>query len=539
MAFAHRAPLNLVDLIDIDQQTIPALLTGQAEALGHRVAFRCGRLERTYSEVRDAAANTAAALTSVGITAGDRIAAISSNRVELLDLILGCMWIGAIAVPINTAARGAGLRHVLRNSGARNLLVEAELLNNLEAVGALETLDKVWVLGDLPGDAPGQFRYATLPRSTEQVPAAKVGPGDTAAILYTSGTTGPAKGVCCPHAQFYWWAVNVGGQLQITERDTLYTSLPLFHTNALTAFFQSWIAGATYTLGERFSASRFWQRVSDSRASLTYLLGAMVNILLAQPDGEFDRAHSVTRALAPATPANLWTPFKRRFGVQVVEGYGSTETNGAIGVLPHEQRPGYMGRVRRGFDARVVDENDSEVPDGGGGELLLRPDKPFSFARGYWQMDVKTVEAWRNLWFHTGDLVIRDADGWFRFSDRLNDSIRRRGENVSSFEVEQVVLDHPAIAAVAAFAVPSELAEDEVMVAIVLEEGAALDYAELMRFCEPRMAYFAIPRYAEAVDELPLTENGKVRKSVLRDRGIMETTWDREAAGYRIRGVSR
>jgi crotonobetaine/carnitine-CoA ligase len=240
-------------------------------------------------------------------------------------------------------------------------------------------------------------------------------------------------------------------------------------------------------------------------------------------------------ALAPATPVGLFDAFRDRFGVQLAEAYGSTETNAPIAVSWTEQRAGWMGRVREGFHARVVDEHDAEVPDGEPGELVLRHDPPFAFATGYFGMDDKTVEAWRNLWFHTGDRVIRSEDGWYRFMDRLKDAIRRRGENISSFEVEQVLLQHPAVSAAAVFPVASELAEDEVAAALVLEAGETVEYEALVRHCEPLLAYFAIPRYLRIVESLPLTTNGKVRKAVLRDGGVLPGDWDREAAGVRLR----
>ncbi|MBS1888692.1 MAG: AMP-binding protein [Actinobacteria bacterium] len=511
------------------------MLERGADLHGDRPLLRMDGLARSYAEMRDQVACQADALARAGIGRGDRVAALCSNRIELLDLILGCAWLGATAVPINTAARGAQLEHVLSDSGARALLAEGDLLEALAIIERPPALDVVWALGEQPVELPG-WTVEPPPRPGDARPAAEVDPGDTAAILYTSGTTGPAKGVRCPQAQFHWWAANVGDQLEIGPEDILYTCLPVFHTNALTAFFQALRVGATYHLGERFSASRFWARAAEADATVTYLLGAMVAMLLAQPAGEADRAHRVTRALAPATPANLWEAFGERFGVQLVEGYGSTETNGVIGMRAGEQRPGWMGRVRPGFEARVVDEHDAEVPAGVGGELVLRHGEPFSFATGYHGMPEKTVEAWRNLWFHTGDRVVRDAEGWFRFSDRLKDSIRRRGENISSYEVEQALLTHPAVAGAAVFAVPSELAEDEVAAAIVLEPGAAaVTPEELLRHCEPRLAYFAVPRYVEFAERLPLTENGKVRKAVLRERGVTDATWDREAAGFQLR----
>jgi crotonobetaine/carnitine-CoA ligase len=225
--------------------------------------------------------------------------------------------------------------------------------------------------------------------------------------------------------------------------------------------------------------------------------------------------------------------------VTLLEGYGATETNFVIASSPQAERPGTMGRVVDGFEARVVDADDVELPPGEAGELVLRADEPFAFASGYFGMPEKTVEAWRNLWFHTGDRVIRDESGYFRFVDRLKDAIRRRGENISSYEVEQVLLAHPDIEMAAVFPARSELAEDEVMAAIVTRTGTSLSPIELLQFCEPRLPYFALPRFIDFVADLPRTENGKVRKYELRDRGVGPSTWDRDASGYRVKRGAR
>jgi crotonobetaine/carnitine-CoA ligase len=522
-----RSPLRGVPL---PEQTIPALLERQAATHGGRHLLSAPGAERTFEQVCEAAAVSAGTLAAAGVGRGDRVAAMCRNRVELLDLVLGCAWLGAVSVPLNTAARGPQLEHMLRNSGARILVMDSELVEVLGALARPESLGEVWTLDGVPAAPPVGWPVSPPPPRDAPLPSAEVDPGDTAAILYTSGTTGPSKGVCCPQAQFYWWGVEVGEMLELGPDDVLYTNLPLFHTNALNAFTQALLAGSRYVLGPRFSASAFWRRLADSGATVTYLLGAMVTMLWRRPPSPDDRAHGVRVALAPASPANLVEPFRERFGVQLVEGYGSTETNCPIGVTGGEQRPGYMGTLRDGFEARVARPDDAPVPDGEAGELLLRHREPFAFATGYFEMPEATVAAWRNLWFHTGDRVVREPDGWFRFIDRAKDAIRRRGENVSSFEVEQVLSQYSGVAQVAVFGVPSELGEEEVMAAVVPEPGAELDPPEVLRFCEPRLAYFAIPRYVELVDELPLTENGKVRKAALRQRGVGDRAYDREAA---------
>lgn len=467
----------------------------------------------------DVVARTAAMLAGAGVQPGDRVAIMSENRPELLDLILGSAWLGAIAVPLNPGLRGAGLAHQLTDSGACVLAVEDAFAPAVQAVVRPSTLRTIWSLD------------RELPPLAEPIEPAAVGPGDTAVVLYTSGTTGPAKGVECPHAQFHWWGLSVGAQLELTADDVLYTCLPLYHTNALGAFFQALTTGATLHVGPRFSASRLMARLAETGATVTYLLGAMVAILLTRTPESTDRGHRVTRALAPSTAADQWHAFHDRFGIALLDGYGSTETNAVIGATAFTQRPGWMGQVRPGFEARVVDAIDGPVPDGTLGELVVRSDAPFSMSRGYWGNPEKTVEAWTNLWFHTGDLVERSADGWYRFHDRVKDCIRRRGENISSFEVEEAVRSHPAVAAVAAFALPSELGEDEVAVAVVAAEPVS--ETDLVAWCAGRLAYFAVPRFVQFRADLPMTENGKVRKAQLRAGG-REQFWDRVAAGVQV-----
>ena len=521
----HRSPLR--DLPPAEQ-TVPRLLHRQAERYGDKPLVVCGATTWSYRDVVDRAARMAGGLRARGIEPGDRVALCCGNRFELLETVLACAWLGAVAVPLNTALRGAGMRHALADSGARVLVVEPATTVALEGVELPASLRELWLL-DGAAPVPGVVGVP-FPTPGAPVEPRDAAPGDTVAILYTSGTTGLPKGVCCPQAQFFWWGVTVGECLEITDDDVLYTCLPLFHTNALNAFFQAVVAGATFVLGGRFSASRFWSDVVDAGATVTYLLGAMVQILLARPPSPLDAAHRVRIALSPATPEAAHIAVGERFGVRLVEGYGSTETNMVIGAHPARQRPGYMGVVLPDHEVRVVDEHGIDVPDGRPGELVCRSRRPYAFATGYFENPAATAASYRDLWFHTGDRVVREPDGWLRFLDRLTDSIRRRGENISSLEVEQVLAAHPAVAAVAVFAVPSELAEDEVMAAVLPRDGREVDPAELTRWCEPRLAAFAVPRYVDVVAELPLTENGKVRKAVLRERGVTAGTWERTAA---------
>ena len=518
-----------------NERTLPTMLMRQAERFVQKPLVAASGRSLSFAEACDVAARSAAALQAAGIRPADRVALIASNRIEFIEVFLGCAWLGAVCVPINTASRGAQLQHILANCGARLLVIEATYLPNLSHLDCSALpLEAVWLIDGAEQAKLGSLKSAPLPRSETPIEPARLGPSDLVAILYTSGTTGPSKGVCCPHAQYFWWGINGSALLQLTEDDVLCTTLPLFHTNALNTFYQALLMGASVTYEKRFSASAFFSTLAARHATVTYLLGAMVPILLSRPAGAEERAHAVRVSLAPGVPAQFHQSFTARTNIRLLDGWGSTETNFVLGATVESQKPGLMGPVFTGFQARIVDDADNDVPDGEPGELVVRADAPFAFATGYFAEPQRTVEAWRNLWFHTGDRVIREPDGYFRFVDRLKDAIRRRGENISSFEVEQVLLSHPEVANAAVFPVQSALAEDEVMAAVVLRSGCRPTELDLVKFCEPRLPYFAVPRYLEFVMELPSTESGKVQKYKLRERGVTVTTWDREASGYRI-----
>lgn len=520
--------------VPFEDRTLPRLLMRQADRFGGSPLVRFGGDVRSYAETCTAAGRAAGALAAAGVDAGSRVAIMCRNGFELLDTVLGCAWLGAIAVPINTALRGPQLAHVLADADPTILVAEPSA-QDLHLHGPPpQSLERIWTIGDATEPLWPAIPHARFRAGGDLLDPRPVRPGDTLVILYTSGTTGPSKGVCCPHAQFYWWGVLTGTHLELREADVLYSVLPLFHTNALNTFFQALIAGATYVIGERFSASAFWQEVREADATVTYLLGTMVHILLERPAAADDRAHRTRVALAPATPAGHAERFADRFGVRVVDGYGSTETNLVLCNTIGSYVPGALGRVVEGFEAKVVDDDDVEVPAGTPGELVVRHHQPFSVATGYYGRPEETAKAWRNLWFHTGDCVVRDAGGVFHFVDRQKDAIRRRGENISSWEVEQALLAHPDVAMAAVVGVAAEVGEDEVMAFVVAHGDTALEPVDLVAHCESRLAYFAIPRYIEFCAELPLTENGKVRKHVLRERGVGPLTWDREASGYVI-----
>jgi crotonobetaine/carnitine-CoA ligase len=517
-------------------RTVPEMLQRRAERYRDKPLVSAGGSTWSYAKACEQAASFGATLQAAGIKRGDRVALICSNRLDFLRVFLGCAWIGAVSVPINTASRGHQLQHILSNSAAELLIIESAFAGNLDHLDAAALpLRTIWTIdAEMPIRA-GAVVSTPVPAPDGACAAQILRPRDLLTILYTSGTTGPSKGVCCPHAQYFWWGVNTAALLGLDSDDVLQSTLPLFHTNALNTFFQAMLMGISVRYEKRFSASDFYAAFGRSQATATYVLGAMVPILLARPRSPEERAHRVRIALAPGVPARFHSEFTERTGIKLIDGWGSTETNFVLGTTWDKQRPGTMGPVFAGFQARVVDDDDNDIPDGQPGELLVRADAPYAFATGYFGAHEKTVEAWQNLWFHTGDRVIREADGYFRFVDRIKDAIRRRGENISSFEVEQVLLSHPAIAIAAAFPVRSALAEDEVMAAVVLHPGESVAPLDLVKFCEPLLPYFAVPRYLEFVSQLPTTESGKVQKYKLTERGVTAGTWDREAAGYKLK----
>jgi crotonobetaine/carnitine-CoA ligase len=397
-------------------------------------------------------------------------------------------------------------------------------------------LEQVWTFDD---DPHGAYPIAPPATGGDRLPLRRVEPGELSSILYTSGTTGPSKGVCSPAAHVYRWAVNCNDAFGIEAGEVFFNAMPLYHINALSSVLQAMHAGGSCVIADRFSASRYWEQAAAADATFTNLLGVMVNMLLAQPPRPSDRAHGIRRIFAPDMPVAAWPTFAERFGIRSnTRAYGSTETNCICSAREDAEHPapvdGYAGHARAGYEARVVDENDVSLPPNTPGELVVRSTIPFGLSSGYYGMPDATVEAWRNLWFHTGDLALRLEDGGYRFLGRMKEAIRRRGENISVWEVEQAIRSHEAVDDVAVFGVASELGEEEVMAAIVLRRDHALAPEALMVHLVPRLARFAIPRYIDVVEQLPTTENGKVRRLALRDHGVTRTAWDREAVGYAL-----
>jgi crotonobetaine/carnitine-CoA ligase len=372
--------------------------------------------------------------------------------------------------------------------------------------------------------------------SSENPVEVEVYPWDPLSIIYTSGTTGLPKGALGPHN---FWIVCAEKMLEYRDggkEDIFYTFMPLYHFNAqcLTTV-TTLVAEAQMVLADRFSASRFWDDTRRYGATQFNYLGGVIPILVKQPAKPNDLDNPIRIALGGGCPGAVMEEAEKRFGMKCLEGYGMTEIGIPIHVRLNDRRPGSCGKPMDIYEIKLFDDQDNEVPIGEIGEIVFRPREPFVMMLGYYNMPDKTAESLQNLWFHTGDLAKKDADGYFYFVDRKKDALRRRGENISSFEVERAVNSHPNVLESAAVAVPSEIGEDEVKICVVLKPGAGLSAEELIRHCNDRMPYFAVPRYVEFMESLPKTPTDRVEKYKLKQAGITPNTWDVEKAGIQVK----
>lgn len=459
------------------------------------------------------------------------------NSLEFVVVWFAVSRLGAVLVPVNTALKGDFLSHIAVDSGARIAVVGAAYLSAFSAIEEQVTgLERLIVVGDGHADAAGFRRirtraYAELETGSETWSDASLRVSDLAAIMYTSGTTGKSKGVLLPYGHLHLNPHVYIEQLGLTPEEVIYTCLPLFHANGLLlGIYTALILGCRVVVAPSFSASRWASDIRMSGATVTNLLGVMTDFILKQPPQPTDRLETLRDVLAaPFSPAQA-EALEARFGVRVGSLYGSTELNCPIYRPPGLAAAGSScGRlVERWFEARLVDpDTDLEVPASDAGELVVRPRAPWTTMAGYHGRPEETVAAWRNLWFHTGDLMRRDADGNYFYLDRLKDSIRRRGENISAVEIESVLANHPAIASVAVIGVPSPFDEheQEVKACIVLGAGRSADPADIASYCRERMPAFAVPRYIEFYEALPMTATEKVAKAELRSHGIRPATW--------------
>jgi crotonobetaine/carnitine-CoA ligase len=478
----------------------------------------------TWAEVLSASRRFAVALRELGVRSGDRVALMLPNGPEFLWAHFGVLFAGALSVPVNTSQRGATLRYILANS-APMAVVFADEFRPL-VMQTLPTAEPQPALISLGGTASGPV--ARTVDDMLSAPEADLDLSDAPAggvgIMYTSGTTGPPKGVVSTAYDITSLEILLRAG-DIRPGDTMYTPLPLYHGNALTvSAVGSMVADARLALGARFSASRFWDEVRRYGASEFNALGAMIAILLKQPVRSDDADNPVRAVLSAGAPSDArWTQFEQRFGVRLVEWFGMVDSPGTL--LNDESRVGSMGRPIGGVQFRVVGPDDSELGPGQVGELVFR--HPAGRLTHYHDNREATEHAYRGGWFHSGDLAERDADGFFYYRGRLKESMRRRGENISAWEIESAVIQHPDVVECAAYGVASELGEDDVMLAAVRRPGTQLTPQELVAFCAEHMAAYALPRYVAFVDALPKTGTQRIQYAVLKARGTAGA-WDRE-----------
>lgn len=524
--------------------TLGPWLRACAERNGDREAIEIMGESKSCARLDGDADRLAAGLTTdIGLRAGDRAAVIMRNSLACVDAWFAMARAGIVDVPVNVAQRGDGLAYVLGQSRSQAVVCDIEFADRLaEVVPELPELRHV-ILHRPPGSDAAAPSFG--PRvATHELPALyhdtapdvpSLQPTDTAVILYTSGTTGPPKGAMLSHGANLALTRQTRRLMGYGPDDVLYTAFPLFHVNArYTTVTAALEAGARCVLEQRFSAGGFWDTCRAKGVTAFNYMGALLMMLWKQPARPDDADHPVRRGFGAPCPPDIWEPFEERFDVRLTEVYGSTEVpivtqNGMADVDLADRRIGTAGRPSGLYDVRIVDETGNEAPPGVAGEIVVRSRPNHATFSGYYNMAAATAEAWRGGWFHTGDRGVVDADGYLTFIDRMKDCVRRRGENVSSWEVEQAIARHPAVLEAAVVGVPSELSEEEVLACVVRKPARSVEETELVEHCTGRIADFAVPRYIRWMDELPRNASERVQKFQLRAEGLTPDTWDRLA----------
>ena len=476
----------------------------------------------TWAELLEAAETLAGGLAPAGVAVGQVVCHMSPNHPEAVVTMLALLRLGAVECPVNAGLRGQQLAHVLDHSGAKLLIVDGSLVDRVaEQLPSAPGVELVVQRGE--GPAPAEVSvldYDAMRKSGSQPPPFRPPrPGDPMNIIYTSGTTGPAKGAVLPQAFPIEQARIKIEQWGLTADDVMFSALPLYHVNArFSTLGTALVVDGRAALVSRFSASTFWDQVRSSGATEVGVVGAVSSILLRQEPGPADRDHKV-RMMHGAAGISMdrRADFEERFGLRLVTGFAMTETGHFSTTSPDDpMRYRASGRPVPQYEAAVVDADDNEVPPGALGELVVRPRVPGVMMTGYHRQPEATLAAFRNLWFHTGDLATIEADGYIRWVDRAADAIRRRGEMISSTEAERAVCTFEAVAECAAVGVPSELGEWDVKLVVVAEKGSSVDPAKLVSHCQATLPDFCQPRYLEILEELPKGATHKVNKHQLR-----------------------
>jgi crotonobetaine/carnitine-CoA ligase len=529
-----------------DQHTIPGTLLARLDTEPDSEYLDVNGTKLTAADTWSIANRVANVVRELGIARHERVATLIENSPEAVLAWWGTVTGGQVSVPINTAYKGEYLRHQLRDSGSRALFVEASLLERaLDVVGDIAGLDHLIVCGDatdvsLPGVKV--HRWSDLLTADDTAVDPGIRPSDLGTFVYTGGTTGPSKGCMLTHNYHYELAAQIGYCWGRTADDVCWTPLPLFHFNALTtAVLGALVCGGRSAIYKRFSVSNFWPEMNRTGATVTSTLGTMAYLLAhdidrpEMPGSGAPEANTSLRMIGAAPlPVEVDELLRRRFGIETFSGaYGVTEASLVSWQPPGvRNRPNAAGIINDAyFDVRIFDDDDNELPRGTDGEIVIRPKRPHVMFEGYWGRPEATVETSRNWWYHTGDIGRIDDDDYLYFVDRKADYLRRRGENISSYEVESILMRHGSLADVVVHAVPSQLTEDDLKITAIVAEGASVNEEELFRWCIEQLPYFALPRYIEFRAELPRSPVGRVLKRELRAEGVTATTWDADASG--------
>lgn len=525
------------------QDTVIDALDRAVRAHPERVLLDFSGEEYSYADVDRASTRLAHAFTALGVQPGQTVLSMLDNNIDAVLCWLAINKLRAVSVPINTALKGEFLRHQISDADAELVICEPDYVERIASVSQeLPRLRQVLHRGPAAGRRCGAVPMAPLDdfrAGPDTALEEKPKPWELACLIYTSGTTGPSKGCMIS----YNYMCNLA-RLQLragpaSADDVTITPLPLFHMNAMcVGVLASILVGARVAIVPRFSVSSFWPEVERSGATIASILGGMGGLLAHAPDHEaakrcFGQIHTVRGNPFTEEVKAIW---KQRFGARHVggNGYGLTEAAVVTSLAGGEYAaPGSSGKRIPDFDVRIVDELDRELPAGQSGEIIVRPLRPDIMFMGYWRRPEDTLKIMRNLWLHTGDIGRFDAQGFFYFMDRKKDYLRRRGENISSFEMESAFSRHPDIAEVAVHAVPSDKGEDDVKVTAILRPGATLAAEDLYKWAIDAVPYYALPRYIEFRDTLPKNPQGRILKYQLRDEGRTAATWDQEASGLK------
>jgi carnitine-CoA ligase len=520
---------------DTRRWVLPLVLHEQAEICGARPFLSIvGGETLSYRALRDQAAQVASLLTHLGAVPGDNIAVMLPNGLDIVRAWAGIGRAGCVSIMINAELTKSFLAHPLADSRPKLLIIHADYLTRIESLGAFASIERIIVAGSADQPLANPYiafdEWKSLGPIDTPFPAAS----DLACIMYTSGTTGAPKGVLMPHAHCFLFGLGVVDNLAVSADDHYYITLPLSHANGLLMQLCGvMLAGGRATVRERFSASAWLEDVRTSGATITHTLGAISAFIIAQPPSSLDRDHGLRLILCAPNSAEHERVWRDRFGIpEVLGGYGMTEVNIPLYGEQGRPKPGSCGRAyARYFEVEIRDpDSDFPVPCGQVGEIMVRPRIANGFMAGYLNLPAKTVEAWRNFWFHSGDAGRMDSDGYVTFIDRMKDCIRRRGENISATDIEAAFEKLPGVLEIAAFPVSSgiEGGEDEIMLAIVPYPGAPLTAESIVDHARAMMPRFARPRYLEFRATLPKTGTEKVRKTELKALGVTRSTIDLE-----------